>query len=137
MSVFETFKAQFSDFISKCEQMEEKIKRLEDENRKLKSENEKLKSLKNKQVEEVEEEVEEVEECPICKDEFSNKIKLPCNHEFCTDCLYMWTNTRTNSRTKPTCPMCRTKFNMSIFSESDSIVNNTCNCGGSNINHEF
>ncbi|XP_062322277.1 E3 ubiquitin-protein ligase DTX3L isoform X2 [Osmerus eperlanus] len=45
------------------------------------------------------------EECSICKDTFTNKKKLTCNHEFCSDCLK-----RSVASLGPTCPLCKHVF---------------------------
>ena len=135
MSVFESFRNQFTDFIDKCQQMEEKIKRLEDENRKLKSENEKLKSLKDK--EEVQKVLEvEDEKCPVCIDIIDQKFRLPCNHEFCTSCIYEWAENDRKTRVQPRCPMCRTGFPMSVFNGVNTPRghSNRCECGKLNPN---
>lgn len=133
MSFFDSFRNQFTDFISKCQEMEEKIKRLEDENRKLKSENEKLKSLKDK--EEVEKVLEvEDEKCSICIDSFENKLKLPCNHEFCASCICSWAENDRKTRPRPRCPMCRTGFPMSVLNgiNTQNTGTNICRCGKKN-----
>lgn len=44
--------------------------------------------------------------CCICLNNICNKgIINPCQHEFCYDCIYMW------SKQTNTCPICRERFN--------------------------
>ena len=45
------------------------------------------------------------EECSICRDTFTNKKTLSCNHAFCTDCLQ-----RSVDSLGPTCPLCKHVF---------------------------
>lgn len=135
MSVFDAFKTQFADFISRCQGLESKVKQLEDEIRKLKSENEKLRSLKDKK--EVEEILEQEEEnCSICIDSFENKFKLPCGHEFCLECIHSWAVSNRQTLPQPRCPVCRATFHMHIFNRSSPVGSNEirCECGKLNPN---
>ncbi|KAF2209965.1 hypothetical protein CERZMDRAFT_91277 [Cercospora zeae-maydis SCOH1-5] len=45
--------------------------------------------------------VEETDECDICRNSFTNPVRTPCNHVFCSACLL-----RAFQRTN-TCPHCR------------------------------
>ena len=42
-------------------------------------------------------------ECYICFNDCSCFVKLPCNHEFCENCMYTWFCILKNS----SCPSCR------------------------------
>ena len=53
-----------------------------------------------------------IEECSICLDKQSSII-TECNHQFCKDCIDIWSNT--NKKTD--CPYCRAKLSKDkIFS---------------------
>jgi len=41
------------------------------------------------------------EECPICKEDHKNAIKLDCNHCFCEECVSQWLERNLS------CPLCR------------------------------
>eukprot|EP01095_Lingulamoeba_sp_RSL-Kostka_P000151 TRINITY_DN1025_c0_g1_i2.p1 TRINITY_DN1025_c0_g1~~TRINITY_DN1025_c0_g1_i2.p1 ORF type:complete len:294 (+),score=98.19 TRINITY_DN1025_c0_g1_i2:143-1024(+) len=49
--------------------------------------------------------------CPLCIDFFDDPISLPCNHDFCLECLQMIRKERTNENGKKEayiqCPLCR------------------------------
>ena len=45
--------------------------------------------------------LEETDECPICMNSFTNPVRTPCNHDFCSACL-LQAFQRNN-----TCPHCR------------------------------
>ena len=53
------------------------------------------------------------EKCNICQEDISNnKVKTPCEHEFCSDCFFKW------MQEKPNCPLCRTEFvNQNIMAD--------------------
>mmetsp|Transcript_16352 Transcript_16352/g.27014 ORF Transcript_16352/g.27014 Transcript_16352/m.27014 type:complete len:196 (+) Transcript_16352:86-673(+) len=47
--------------------------------------------------------------CAICRSEPSGSaIKLPCDHQFCFDCIREWSNT------KNSCPLCYVKFSQLV-----------------------
>jgi len=47
----------------------------------------------------------ETSKCNICHEDTSNnRVKTPCNHEFCGDCFFKW------MQEKPNCPLCRKEF---------------------------
>mgnify|MGYP001374119003 CR=1 FL=1 len=47
----------------------------------------------------------ETSKCNICQEDISNnRIKTPCNHDFCGDCFFKW------MQEKPNCPLCRKEF---------------------------
>lgn len=43
------------------------------------------------------------EECPICAEEFSNPVQLPCSHIYCQICIDKWLH----RKGKNSCPTCR------------------------------
>ena len=43
------------------------------------------------------------QECDICFENCSCFVKLPCNHEFCENCMYTWFCLLKNT----SCPSCR------------------------------
>jgi hypothetical protein len=51
-------------------------------------------------------------ECPICLQDSSEPfVQLPtCKHIFHRDCITDWAGTSQNSRTRASCPLCRTMF---------------------------
>jgi len=47
----------------------------------------------------------ETSKCNICHEDTSNnRVKTPCNHEFCGECFFRW------MQEKPNCPLCRKEF---------------------------
>ncbi|CAK1367834.1 uncharacterized protein RHO25_012951 [Cercospora beticola] len=48
--------------------------------------------------------IQETDECPICMNSFTNPVRTPCNHDFCSACL-LQAFQRTN-----TCPHCRRRL---------------------------
>ena len=60
--------------------------------------------------------------CPICLDNFTNIIKLPCNHDFCTSCVK---NLKHHNIMK--CPLCRSPFCylQSCYSNNNLITQST------------
>lgn len=64
-----------------------------------------LRSQKSDAVEEKTKESKEgQEECGICLEKPTLKGSLDCQHTFCFKCIHEW------SKTKNTCPLCRTTF---------------------------
>jgi hypothetical protein len=51
-----------------------------------------------------------VGECPICSDEESVLLTLPCGHAFGAKCLQEWVVTQSLNESNKTCPMCRKVF---------------------------
>uniref|UniRef100_A0A0K0G4I4 RING-type domain-containing protein n=1 Tax=Strongyloides venezuelensis TaxID=75913 RepID=A0A0K0G4I4_STRVS len=51
------------------------------------------------------EEIGSDSQCGICYSNFTNPIKLDCNHIFCKECISTWFDR------KDTCPLCRTMVN--------------------------
>jgi hypothetical protein len=52
---------------------------------------------------------ESVQECPVCLGVAVVDVTLPCQHQFCSDCIREWASRA------PTCPMCRQGFPISII----------------------
>jgi len=79
--------------------------------------------------------------CPVCINTIEKKLILSCNHEFCTTCIHAWAvqaweKNESNTNEKPSCPMCRASFSMSVFDDFDD--GNRCSCGKKNpdVTHE-
>jgi len=59
-------------------------------------------------------EIQSLLRCPICYDQLSHPVTLPCGHTFCTCCIGPWYQTEANKRRNlltpsvtPKCPTCR------------------------------
>jgi hypothetical protein len=52
---------------------------------------------------------ESVHECPVCLGVAVADVTLPCQHQFCGDCIRDWASR------EPTCPMCRQGFSINII----------------------
>jgi len=77
----------------------------------------------------------ENEQCPVCLENIEQEIGLPCDHKFCATCIHSWAvqaweENESNTNDKPTCPLCRTSFSMSVFDEFDD--GDRCQCGKKN-----
>jgi len=55
-----------------------------------------------------------VGECPLCCDESSVLLTLPCGHAFGTNCLQEWIDTKHRNDEPTTCPMCRASFEVVV-----------------------
>jgi hypothetical protein len=55
-----------------------------------------------------------VGECPLCCDESSVLLTLPCGHAFGTNCLQDWIDTKYRNDEPTTCPMCRAEFEVVV-----------------------
>ncbi|KAG8007892.1 Extended synaptotagmin-1 [Nibea albiflora] len=59
----------------------------------------------------------EDDKCPICMDEFTNKKRLKCKHEFCEKCL-----TKSKENMGPVCPVCRDVFGVIEGNQPDGTM---------------
>lgn len=63
-----------------------------------------------------------VGECPLCCDESSVLLKLPCGHAFGTNCLQEWIDTKHRNDEDTTCPMCRAVFEVVVHQSARSML---------------
>jgi len=66
--------------------------------------------------------VNELMVCTICMDRFQNAKMLPCQHNFCLECLKHWWKDK-GAKDEVSCPVCRQSF---VVPENglDAIQNN-------------
>jgi len=55
---------------------------------------------------------EEAQECPVCLGTSPISAKLPCEHQFCRECIEGWAQRSSGRRQTVGCPLCRAPFSV-------------------------
>lgn len=55
------------------------------------------------------------DECPICFSTYWQRVRAPCSHEFCHECISVWL------RARKTCPVCRSDLSSWTLAQSAAV----------------